>query len=362
ANVVSEDREAEVLDVLSGMGIQPRAAFGESNNKLMTTLRKDSDASYLYVYNYQYSDTEDYAENDGASFATTISVEGEYKPYAINTWSGEVTAVADYSIEDGRTVIYADVAGGDVALYALDPEAEETLHAVSTEGVKETVYDADGNVVLRVAESGDVTAQLSDGTTYAATVEAPEDISLDSWKLVVESWTKGDLDVRTETKEGKDYTSTEVTYLTNKTDIDAGEITALVSWSEIEAVGNGVSGVGTYTTTFTLADDWSADANAAYFSVDSFCGGTAQLTVNGENAHLDMESGAADITDYVQAGENTLEVRVTSTLWNALITEGLAKTYSGSDADGNEVEPTSTDYGMVGEAKIVLCAVVKANE
>ena len=215
--------------------------------------------------------------------------------------------------------------------------------------------------VLKVAESGEVSATLSDETTYSGTVEAPENITLDSWNLTVESWTKGEKDERTETKEGKDYTSTEVTYLTDKTNIDAGEITELVSWSDISAIGNGVSGVGTYTATFTLPEDWSADSNAAYFSVDSFNGGTAQLTINGENAHIDMESGQADISDYVQPGENTIEVRVTTSLWNALITEGLTDKYSGTDEDGNPIEPVNSDYGMTGTAQIILCSSVKAN-
>ena len=360
-NVVSVDSEDDVLGVLEDMGISPRAAFGESNKKLVTTMRKDEDASYLYVYNYQYEGTEDYEACNGEDYSTTISIEGAYKPYVVNTWSGEVTPVADYKVEDGRTIIPVSLAGGDVALYALDPAGEETVHATETEGVYDTDYDADGNVVLHVQNTGDVTATLSDGTTYSENVEAPEDITLDTWNLSVESWTKGEKDVRTETKEGKDYTSTEVTYLTDKTDIDAGEITDLVSWSEIEAIGNGVSGVGTYTTTFTLPDDWDKEANAAYFSVDSFNGGTAQLTINGQNAHIDMESGEADLTDYVQPGENTIEVRVTTTLWNALITEGLTDKYSGMDADGNAIEPTNSDYGMTGTAKIILCKTVKAN-
>ncbi len=361
-NVISVDSEDDVLGALEEMGIQPRAAFGESNNKLMTTLRKDSDASYLYVYNYQYSDTEDYAENNGESYAAAISVEGEYKPYVINTWSGEVEAAADYYIEDGRTVIYTDLAGGDVALYALDPNAEETLHAESVSGVKDVVYDENGNIILRISESGEAAATLSDGTVYAETVEAPDDLTIDSWNLTVESWTKGELDVRTEDKEDKDYTSTEITYLTDKTDLDAGELTELVSWSEIDAIGDGVSGVGTYTAVFTLPDDWNKEDYAAYFSVDSFCGGTAQLTVNGQNAYVDMDSCSADITDYVQAGENTIEVRVTTSLWNALIAEGLTEKYTGADAQGNAAEPESRAYGMVGTAEIILCTAVNMNE
>ncbi len=358
-NVVSVDSEEDVLGVLQDMGVQPRAAFGESNQKLLTTMRKSDDAEYLYVYNYQYEGTADYEASQGEAYTDTISIEGEFVPYEVNTWTGETTPVADYVIEDGRTIIPVSIAGGDIALYALDPADEEALHAVSTNGVEETV-SADGNVVLRVSQTGDVQAELSDGTVVSENVEAPEDITLDSWNLTVESWTKGEKDVRTETKEGKDYTSTEITYLTDKTDIDAGEISELTSWSEIEAVGNGVSGVGTYTTTFTLPEDWSAEANAAYFTVDSFNGGTARLLVNGQDAQINMDSGKADISDYVQAGENTIEVRVTTTLWNALITEGLTERYTGNDTEGNPAEPVNSDYGMTGTAKIITCAAVNA--
>lgn len=60
-----------------------------------------------------------------------------------------------------------------------------------------------------------------------------------------------------------------------------------------------------------------------------------------------------DITDYIQAGENTVEVRVTTSLWNALIAEGLTDAYVLEDA-----EPENSEYGMTGTAKITTCKVI----
>ncbi|MDO4272026.1 MAG: glycosyl hydrolase [Eubacteriales bacterium] len=354
-NVVRVETEDDVLGILEGMNIYPRAAYGESNQKLLTTLRKDDDASYLYVYNYQYDGTEDYADNNGESYETTISIDGIYTPYEVNTWNGETKTLAEYSYQDGRTIISVNLTGGDVSLYALDPAEGEKLHATETGGIQEAVYDENGNVQLRVSETGNVSAAFSDGTELNTNVEAPEDIELNSWNLTVESWTKGERDVRTETKEGTDYTSTEVTYLTEKTNLDTVTISDLVPWSKIEGIGDGVSGVGYYTTSFELPENWTTADNAAYFSVDSFEGGTAQLLINGENAYIDMENGKADITPYVKAGENTVEVRVTTSLWNALITEGLTGAYVLEDA-----QPVNSDYGMTGTAKIITCTTVDA--
>ena len=140
----------------------------------------------------------------------------------------------------------------------------------------------------------------------------------------------------------------------------------LVSWKDIESVGETVSGIGTYTTTFELPDEWqiaenteasegdteSASSEAAKtnsgkieFQTDSFQGGTAAIWINDTKVPVNMDRRTADLTAYIQPGENTITVRVTSSLRNIMITQGYDGWIFGT--------PDPDDYGMTGEMKLV---------
>ena len=145
---------------------------------------------------------------------------------------------------------------------------------------------------------------------------------------------------------GVGYTTTEYEQVTAKETIRVGT-TPLVSWTDIEQVGQTVSGVGTYTTTFVLPDDWS-ESNRAVFTVDSLGGATARVYVNGKKADpVDITNVAVDITDLVSPGENTIKVQIATGLTNVLQGLGKRTTSYGSIWKG------PYDYGMTGEAKIV---------
>ena len=62
--------------------------------------------------------------------------------------------------------------------------------------------------------------------------------------------------------------------------------------------------------------------------------------MNGTQVPVDMDSCIADISDYVQLGENTIQVRVTSSLRNRMIEQQ----YSGWMG---EMQPDN--YGMTGD-------------
>lgn len=301
-NVKTVDSCEEALDALAELGVTPRAENVESNHKILTTMRKADDAAYLYVYNYMYEDEEAYSGQ--------ISVEGTYQPYVLNTWSGDVTKVSDAYCEDGRTILNITLEPGEVALYILNPEAEAVPEEISSES---------------------------------------SEIELSGWTLTVDSYTPGDKVERTEENEETGVTTTEVTYETNHEEIDAGELTELVPWTELEAVGDSVSGVGTYTTTFTLPDDFNAETANVTFKADSFNYGTAMITVNDQKVAVDMDIAEADLTSAVVPGENTITVRVTSSLCN--VVRGFEPIFWITE----ETEPAA--YGMTGETTLTLTTV-----
>ena len=70
------------------------------------------------------------------------------------------------------------------------------------------------------------------------------------------------------------------------------------------------------------------------------------ITVNGEKVPVNMDTAAADITAAVVPGENTISVRVTSSLCN------VARGYEPVFWLTSETEPA--DYGMTGKTTLTF--------
>lgn len=332
------DSEAEAYTALQELGVRPRTEYAESNTCILPVLRRTDEADYLYLYNYMYEETEDY---DG-----DLSVEGEFAVYHYDTWSGSAEAVA-CTAEDGRTSFHVTLAPGETAVYVLqrrtaqdDAPGAEADAAAEAEEQSEDAGAADtDDAAVAVAAAG-----ADDAADNAA---AAEEIALTGWSLTVDSYEPGEMVTRTELNEDTGVETTEVAYTTNHVMIDAGTLDELVPWKDIEAVGEEVSGTGTYRTTFELTQE-QPDAHAKIlFEAESFCGGTAALWINGEQVPVNMDSGRADITAYVSAGENTVEVRVTSSLRNVMRKVGY-------DSGWIMGAPDADEYGLTGEVKVVL--------
>ena len=333
--VATVQTQEEAYDALISLGVHPRAEYSDPNQQnLLSVLRKDNDASYLYVYNYMYEDDQNYVGQ--------ISVDGIYKPYVLNTWTGETTELAEYSYQGDRTILNVDLAPGDIMVFALDPNAKQDTTVIMKNNVEQVTIE-DGNTVMYVPDSGKSALIYSDGTTYETENNTvPEDITLDKWNLTVQDWQPGEKLYRTEDR-GLGYTTTEVTYDTKKVDINVGQ-TELIPWKDMPQVGEDVSGVGTYTTTFTLPENWDQKHNVLIFNAESFGGGTASIFVNGQKVLVNMDNHTADLSEYVQTGENTIEVRVTSSLRNRMKEQGYGSYWSILHSN-----PESDSYGMVGE-------------
>lgn len=341
-NVASVQTQEQAYDALIGLGVHPRAEYAENDQQnLLSVLRKDDDATYLYLYNYMYTDAENYQGK--------VSVDGIYKPYVLDTWTGEVTETGVYAYEDGRTILNVDLGPGDIMVFVLDPNgADESQTTVV--GASENVYQVTDSSIY-VTQSGITTLSYSDGTTYQVEVQAPENITLGNWDLTIEDWKPGEKITRTEDR-GLGYTTTEATYTTKKESIHVGQ-TDLIPWKDIEAVGPYVSGVGTYRNTFTLPEDWVSEQSGLVFQADSVSGGTVALFINGNQVPINMDNTTVDISEFVVAGENNIEVRVTSSLRNRLMENGYR---------GWLIPVTSDNYGMVGNTSLITYTKVPVSK
>jgi hypothetical protein len=132
----------------------------------------------------------------------------------------------------------------------------------------------------------------------------------------VESWDAGELQLITEDR-GLGYVTREVRPTTAVTRIDAGT-GDLRPW--LSLVGPEVSGVGDYRSTVRLDDPGSG---RLLLDLGSTAGGLGSVSVNGAAARgFDTSRPIVDVTDDVRAGDNTIHVRVSSSLNNRLLARG----------------------------------------
>lgn len=299
-SVRTVDSQEDAYEALKELGVSPRAEYKEANTKLLSAIRSTEEADYLYLYDYMYEDTENYKGQ--------IVLDGIRKVYVLDTWSGEVMPAPGVSYEDDNTVLDVDIAPGETMVFVLQKG--------ETDNLKET--DAD---------------------------EETELMELDGWSLVVDSYEPGEKISRTEENPETGITTTEVAYTTSHVEMDAGILEQLIPWKDLKSIGEEVSGVGTYTLAFELPVEWVSNSSRIEFRAESFEGGTASVWVNGEKVPVNMDRCTADVTDFVKEGENTIKIRVTSSLRNVMIRQG----YESGWIFGT---PQPDDYGMTGKTKL----------
>lgn len=102
----------------------------------------------------------------------------------------------------------------------------------------------------------------------------------------------------------------------------------LPAWNAIPEIGQAVSGVGTYTQTFSAPEGWSS-GTVAYLNLRTVTD-TVQVTVNGHRVPVDQSNlSQIDIGEYLVNGSNDLAIRVSSRLYNAVKATG-ASGYGGA--------------------------------
>ena len=312
-NVCETDVQAETITLLKEMGILPRTAFAEPNQKILTHSRRDGDEVIVYAYNMMY------AEEEACSFR--MAVKGRGTPYRLNCCTGEAEEVGCYESTEDSTILDLTLAPGEACLYVIDTKAD-ALHAVAAERCE--VCSENGKLYAKADRSGEYSVTLSDGTLKTGCVAVPDEISLKKWDLEVEDWNEGRKVELTEDR-GKGIVTKEVYYETSKERRSAGTVT-LKPWKDIPEIGPEVSGIGYYKTCFQLPEEWDGSMGAV-FAMESTCKNTAAVYVNGKKAPaFDISRPETDITGLVQPGENEILVEVSSTLNNRLHARGYFDT------------------------------------
>jgi hypothetical protein len=219
---------------------------------------------------------------------------------------------------------------------------------VQATNAPQAIVTADGAAIL-ATDSGRYTATLADGSKVTKQVSVPADVDLTNsqWNLTLNSWTPGDKKTLTEARDG--YTTKEVYFDTKKTDINVGT-TPLIPWKDMKFTAQdpaSVSGVGTYSTTFSLPSTWGA-SNGAYLNIGSTGGALAQIWVNGQKiTGYDFVAGRVDVSSALKAGTNTVQIEVSSSLRNQMRALGYPNL-----PDASTVAGAVASYGLQGNVTL----------
>ena len=301
---------AQTLDALRDLGVVGRAEFTNENRSVLTYLREDGDLLHLYLYHFLYE--------TGEPVEVEVALPGAGAVHRIDGWTGAIRPQFGVRADGERTAVAMTLAPGETALLTLDRSAV---------------------------------------AAYASTPASPETVAeLTEWAIAVESWDAGDSELITEDR-GLGYQTREVRPTTAVTRLEAAS-SSLRPWKDIAEVGPEVSGVGEYTTTLHVDDD-PEEGFRYVLDLGSTAGGLGSLRINGAKATgFDTSSPIVDVTEDLRPGDNTVTIRVSSSLNNRLLTRGYYEQVPDIVTKWGGIEPRMQitevhDHGLLGPVRLV---------
>ncbi len=258
--IASED---ELVDLLKEIGIYPSANYREESD-LVTLHRQAEEIDFYWMYNRGEE-----IEN------LTIDFDGEGTPYELDLWTGEIKAITDYEVNNGKVSIPAIIEAGDAKAVMITPS---NLDGIEADQIKEAA-----------AEPGEGSISLKNC----------------AWTLEIESWTKDESDPKE--------------LSTVKTNLSPLVLNELTGWSDINGLEI-VSGNAVYTTSFQYDSEVSGD-EVIHLSLAEGTVAVTDLSLNGNSISVNQKTGKAEIGNYLKTGENQISISIATGLSNARMQE-----------------------------------------
>jgi hypothetical protein len=285
------DDEAAVPGVLRSLGVRPAAEPATANADL-ATVRRALDGSDVYFL----------ANVGDTALADSVALSGEGRPYLLDAHTGEITPIAEYTSAEGSVTVSVALQPGDATIVALGSAKAVGASApgLSARSSGGELHYTNGTLTLRATTASSYSTVLSSGAKVTTRVSAvPAPVELTAWKLSVTDWQPGATPQETDT-------STVHTLTLN----------GLKAWDAIEGLED-VSGIGTYTTTFTVPAAGSATVGAVLDLGEVF--DTFRVWLNGTQLPAqNIIDTRVDLGPYLKKGSNKLTVEVATTLRNRL--------------------------------------------
>ncbi|MCD8022467.1 MAG: hypothetical protein LUF30_05685, partial [Lachnospiraceae bacterium] len=352
-NVTQVADEASLPDELSARGITPDSAFAESMEDLLVYHRNNENVDYYYLFNQSYTSVCADVERQisTAQLAHTIVTDVTFSgpadgvPYLLDCWTGEVKRIAVYTANaDGTFTIPVELEANTTVMIAIGDESwytdgAGTVAVVSDTDADSVVYGEDGTLYLTAVEAGSYSVTTADGTAYSAEIAGiPETLTPGDWAMTFkeyrpnEAFQAGDAGENNENvyEIVREYLTDESgsTKIYDPVDASTGE---LLAWKDISEELC-TSGVAYYTAVLEVPDDYDPETMGYILKFDSVTE-VFTVSINGtQMSGIDQLTFTGDISAYLSAGENTLEITVASGLFNSIQKYITADSAAGLDA------------------------------
>ncbi|MBC5788140.1 FIVAR domain-containing protein [Clostridium facile] len=369
-NVKIASTEAEILSLLEEMSVSSYASYTESQLETSHYVDATDASNYYFLYNnpvQQNSGMIDDGENEkyksGKKVDTDVTLTGDGIPYMLDAWTGEITPIADYTVNgDGTITTHINLSGGESTWIAITndttnfPEVQD-VHAVSKTGGT-VQYNKDGEITLRSNETGTYETTLSDGSTKSTTINNHfEDIDLsgEGWSLELQSWgpDKSTDNIQDEMIPGVEPTyplykdpSKSVVTTVNFDNVALGDWKDLpVTEEQLQQLGvasmQNVIGIGYYTKKFNLPENWTSE-NGATMKFAYNHDQVTEISINGMTIpDIDNITDTVDLGGYLKAGENEITIKLATSMFNRAVVENMAYTPEGGMPQMNGTDPIS---------------------
>jgi hypothetical protein len=294
--------QASLPAVLRGLGIEPLTKPAEPTT-LHTITREDGDTTFHFLFNASPTQT----------VQTTLSLSGSGRPYLLDSWTGQVTAVPVYQRQQSGLSVPVTLKPEETAILAITTD-EASLGATPISSALSSstgrIVAKGGQATIRTTQPGIVTSITQAGDRVSTLVPgAPAAFSPRDWKLDIASYERPATGTVSVVKHLPSITLPSV----------SGN---LPSWQSIAAPVDlrDVSGQGTYSTSFELPQSWD-DSMGAYLDLGTN-GHAYGVTVNGTAVDgEDQVDARIDLGGMLHAGINSLTIRVSTTLRNAVLAQ-----------------------------------------
>jgi hypothetical protein len=215
----------QLPSLLSELGIQPRVALTSTSSSVYSVYRSSAEVDYIYLFNDQAIPI---------NCTCNITTSGRV-PYIYDAWTGSQTPLLQYEATNTGISIPLGFKSNETTIIALHrstlppkcifPSTSGALHSLtSTSNVTHALI------------TGLATLESSAGKIYTFNPTLPAPTNLTSWDLVIEDWHSASDRFAVQTE------------ITNHTFTNI----SLVPWTLISDSLTHVSGIGHYTTRFTV--------------------------------------------------------------------------------------------------------------
>jgi hypothetical protein len=362
-NVVQVKTEADAVSGLAKLGIYPDAQFKGKTLNLSSFHRANDKADFYFLFNRTHafilSDKPYAASNlntdEAKTLETDISFKGDGVPYMLDPWTGDITPIAEYKKDKDRFMIHVKLDASNTSIIAIVKKGSFGSSISSSNHVENHSTGAmatyrGSKLTVHANAAGKYTFRLNKGRNAEAAVAAvPEKIDLSDWALQIESWEPND--AYKAGQNGRDNANVyeivkKMTDLDKDGKADTYTLNTLKSWKDINPALQGVSGIGYYRTTVNLPRNWNKDRTGYTLDLGKTCE-IFQVYVNDKKVDFNQIYPHADISKYLQPGNNSIRVEVASTIFNA------AKTWNKGVLDDRDRKGYWESYGLLGPATLV---------